>query len=422
MEAEAWESEWWRAPRPLGPGPPEEEPPREAAAAACPAAGAGEAAPAPSSSRAEAERVEGFLHRAARQRLRPWAAPGAGEHPQWHSYWSGRMRREAEQASAAAAAAAPPPEPAGAVLGSTPAAAEERRVRQGGRELVLRRLSREPAVWAVENLLSDEDCERLVAHGRRFCGAPEGWAPEQLGTARTAAVKRLEPGNWVDDGVRALVSERLRGLAPFGAEAGDVAQIAYTAPEPWEAAGEGAGKQSRLSIGLHLDTNHRQQDRFCTVLCYLNDVAAGGHTVFPCVDPRVADHGRRLAREGYRSTSDACDIRVEGDGVAVRAVAATPSAAALVEAAEASPAALRVRPRRGLGVVFFNMARPDAAAAAGEANGLSWHGGAAVTGDGTGEDGGAGGKWTLQAFLELPEDLKGAGNNARLKAVLDAVG
>ena len=40
----------------------------------------------------------------------------------------------------------------------------------------------------------------------------------------------------------------------------------------------------------------------------------------------------------------------------------------------------------------------------------------------TGEDGGAGGKWTLQAFLELPEDLKGAGNNARLKAVLDAVG
>ena len=413
-EAEAW---WARPPS---------EPPGEGAAAAFPAAAASPA-PAPSSSQAEAERVEGFLHRAARQRLRPWAAQGAGEHPQWHSYWSGRMHREAEQASAAAAA--PPPEPAGAARGSTPAAAEERRVRQGGRELVLRRLSREPAVWAVENLLSDEDCERLVAHGRRFCGAPEGWAPEQLGAARTAAVKRLEPGNWVDDGVRALVSERLRGLAPFGAEAGDVAQIAYTAPEPWEATGEGAGNeedgaggQCRLSIGLHLDTNHRQEYRFCTVLCYLNDVAAGGHTVFPCVDPCVVDHGRHLAREGYRSTSDACDIRVEGDGVAVRAVAATPSAAALVEAAEASPAALRIRPRRGLGVVFFNMARPDATAAPGEPDGLSWHGGAAVTGDGTGEDGGAGGKWTLQAFLELPEDLKGAGNKARLKAALDAVG
>ena len=86
------------------------------------------------------------------------------------------------------------------------------------------------------------------------------------------------------------------------------------------------------------------------------------------------------------------------------------------------PCALRSTHSFGLGVVFFNMARPDATAAAGEPDGLSWHGGAAVTGDGTGEDGGAGGKWTLQAFLELPEDLKGAGNKARLKAALDAVG
>ncbi|CAJ1367602.1 unnamed protein product [Effrenium voratum] len=126
-----------------------------------------------------------------------------------------------------------------------------------------------------------------------------------------------------------------------------------------------------LSIGLHMDVNGGFPFCVCSVIIYLNDVEQGGRTVFPCTDLRCRELGCQLARAGHTHTSHS---------------SASGKAADLVRLA--GEEGLRISPRAGAALWFFSLGD------AGEVDGSSWHGGAAV--------GGHLGKWTLQIFKEVP--------------------
>lgn len=186
--------------------------------------------------------------------------------------------------------------------------------------------------------------------------------------------------------------------------------------------------------GLHTDDNGGNLRRWATIIIYLHDIPSathGGETVFPPVDEVSARDARSLTAAGYKSTSAAIDFQVVGPGelsiLEAGPRAATRRAARLLATStaeynaqsgrqsntavdEAAAAAadgvvvsgkgvgtlLAVEPRKGDAVVFFPMARH--VGAKGEACPQAWHAGAAV---------GGGGKWALQVFDELPEDVVG---------------
>ena len=158
-----------------------------------------------------------------------------------------------------------------------------------------------------------------------------------------------------------------------------------------------------------MDTNHGQEDRFATIIIYLKTLPArsGGETVFACAgaDAHVRACAATLARGGYRSTSAACDLKVDEEGaLSVAAVEGGVShSAAVLEEAANGPSALCVRTVRGLALLSFSQLP------GGGVDCLSWHGGARV-------DAGGGGKWTAQVFLKLPRGFKpmpGGGSEVR---------
>ena len=106
------------------------------------------------------------------------------------------------------------------------------------------------------------------------------------------------------------------------------AQISLTLPE------KTGSHPDSPSIGLHVDQNNGNEDRFCTVLVYLNGgggggtgLVVGGSTVWPCV-PAAGSGGNRAAPAGTgrAATSappgfDVADVDTSGNEVRLRDVA-----------------------------------------------------------------------------------------------------
>lgn len=204
---------------------------------------------------------------------------------------------------------------------------------------------------------------------------------------------------------------------------------------------------SRMSLGLHVDTNNCRQRRWVTFIVYLQSTPAahGGHTVFPLALPRGAPEPRTAAQKKLRSAAEvllANNVHHTGQAINPLLGEQVYGAGQLLlqqaehVAAEASSGGggpsggdhaagiwwsptgtgLAVSPQRGSCVAFFTRS----GSSGGAIDPRSWHAGASVlvrgelplapeahagaASDGCVGGGRGGGKWTLQKFREAPAE------------------
>ena len=332
------------------------------------------------------------------------------------------------------------------------------------KQRIIRRLDKEIAsldvgttllpIWSCENFLSESECERLVELGiNGGCGSrPKLWQPG--GNARAGTKIMLQ-----DAAMLRLV--RRRAAQVFGipvdcdsSHSISNCQISFTAPEP-------ENPKDSPSIGLHVDQNNGNTDRWATVLVYLNTLpeSCGGSTVWPCmtaadsidditsingfysssissgsatfVDKESKNSGgivhdvdasgkttrflqttldacSHLLEVGITCTSDACHIATDEMDGSLQ-VAMVPGTVAAARLEEASNSGVRISPVIGRAVCFYSVL-PSALKDSVEPNARSWHGGLSV--DGTSPVG----KWTLQLFAQFRDMTPGTVRAATVMA------
>ena len=306
------------------------------------------------------------------------------------------------------------------------------------------RLQAASPIWCCERFLSPDECEALISLGKSggCASRPMLWQPGASFPHRAGTKAMLE-----DQAMLACVRERAAlvfGIPCDGPLSTASCQISFTAPEPTSPA-------NSASIGLHVDQNNSNDDRWATVLVYLNSLppSCGGCTVWPCADNSsvasalnnsasaddgglisgdlvhdvdasgtssrvirsVQDASRHLLDIGVTCTSDALDIATdEADGsLQVALVPGTVAAAKLEEAATTNNQGVKTLPRMGRAVCFFSVA-PTPSKDGVEIDVKSWHGGLSVAGASPV------GKWTLQLFARFRDSATGAQRAAMVKA------
>ena len=126
---------------------------------------------------------------------------------------------------------------------------------------------------------------------------------------------------------------------------------------------------------------------------------------------RAVAAGKLLAEAGHRNTAESCVVEVDPESGELE-VAELPenvsrAAACLLKAGEAcgqKSHVLRLPPMQGLAVVFFNSVADEARGHVPDF--MSWHGGASVAGNARS------GKWTVQCFESIPEQVVKDGSGA----------
>ena len=271
-----------------------------------------------------------------------------------------------------------------------------------------------PLVYVVDDFLTDEECDHLVALGQRRVKQLAKMRP-LLEAMSTSGAPLGAPGKMIEwracsapDAVAHEVEERIGRLMGAAARsmAASSAQTLHTeGGEGAEAAGDGGGDgggaaaaASRVPEGAHLDT-HRLEHRWGTCIVYLTTLGEedGGETCFPLATPGGGGGGPSaaaapsppdavaaatlLTRGGYCHTQDALD-----DG---RAPVVGAAERVLARSVRARACGLAVRPRKGTAAVFYTR---DAHSAVDPS---SFHFGAAVRTAGVE-------KWTCQIFKALP--------------------
>jgi len=249
-------------------------------------------------------------------------------------------------------------------------------------------LSRAPLTVLLRELLNAEETVALLAVATR---SVPGGSEARRGAPGAKHRGALEDP-W-DEAERAAIAVLNRRMEAVVGTKLCRWSVHYTAPDVEEHAVGVRG----LPLGLHVDTLHAPR-RFMTALLYLTTVPAGGGTAFPLAAPmdsgkqapwlhvleeRAVRSSQRLLDLGIEHTQQVSRVFERGDAAAV--------AVDLLEAYSANPSCgLSVQPIAGNVVLFFTRgidAQVDARA---------WHGGVVVT---------EGAKWTLQNFIELPDDV-----------------
>ncbi len=288
-------------------------------------------------------------------------------------------------------------------------------------------------IWSCEHFLSPEECEALIELGKRggCASRPALWQPGSCYPHRASTKSMLEDQTMLE-GIRRRAA-LVFGI-PLDSNSPTSCQISFTAPEP-------ACPPDSASIGLHIDQNNSNDDRWATVLVYLNSLPpnCGGCTVWPCarkddtsafsspsshgksvddglvhdvdasgLSPCVIlsrhDASRHLLKVGVTCTSDALHIATnEVDGsLQVALVPGSVAAAKLEEAATtANPGIIKTSPAMGRAVCFFSVV-PTSSNDGVVPDARSWHGGLSVAGPSPV------GKWTLQLFARFQEKCTGA--------------
>ncbi len=144
----------------------------------------------------------------------------------------------------------------------------------------------EPDIVVFENLLSDAECDRLIALSKPKL-KPSTIVENQTGVEKVIG-ERTSEGMFFQRDENALVSAletRLAKLVNMPAENGEGIQILHYA----------RGAEYRPHYDFFAPENpgsavHMQQggQRIATLVVYLNDVAAGGETIFPEINFSVA--------------------------------------------------------------------------------------------------------------------------------------
>ncbi|CAJ1392172.1 unnamed protein product [Effrenium voratum] len=273
--------------------------------------------------------------------------------------WEEQFRRQVS----AAKRDIPPP--------MSPPALQE--LRLAGTELRL--CSRSPLMLWAPHFCTEEECAQLIDLGFKTCKRHNSEA-QQMQRPAVGTQEELRGVATASLEVEDLPPEHRRLMAEMQRRVAELTGVPVHQHEinPFLKFDQPAGQDLQgddLSIGLHMDVNGGFPFCVCSVIIYLNDVEQGGRTVFPCTDLRCRELGCQLARAGHTHTSHS---------------SASGEAADLVRLA--GEEGLRISPRAGAALWFFSLGD------AGEVDGSSWHGGAAV--------GGHLGKWTLQIFKEVP--------------------
>jgi hypothetical protein len=274
------------------------------------------------------------------------------------------------------------------------------------------------SIFYSKDFLSQEECAELIALASMEAEVPKLWNPDTTHRTKTSVCLDDLAGSGNCHAKRLLEVVRLRAGTVFDIhfqESPSRCQITFSAPE--------AVSTNSPSIGLHVDQNNGNGDRWATVLVYLNTLPAGmgGSTTWPCAaesayenhssneeessggvedyDPETGapskimnlqDAGAHLLKAGITCTSDAIDVVTGAEGeIDVGMVPGTVSAAYLASAAGKS--GVTTTPVSGEAVMFYNVTLDTA-----EPDPRSWHGGLSVA------NACPFGKWTLQMFATFP--------------------
>jgi prolyl 4-hydroxylase len=153
------------------------------------------------------------------------------------------------------------------------------RVRAADREVEIGFVLRNPNIALIENLLSGDECDKLISLARGKLKRSEVVATQQAGFEVSAV--RTSEGAHFERGENAIVSrieQRLSALTGIPIEQGEPLQILYYKPggrylphHDYFETDQAGGQASMTSGG----------QRVATVVTYLNDVSEGGDTTFP---------------------------------------------------------------------------------------------------------------------------------------------
>jgi hypothetical protein len=195
------------------------------------------------------------------------------------------------------------------------------------RQIRVKTVSVAPRVFELDGFLADDECEHMIARAKReqLVDSTVG-AEVKLGSKsqqRTSQQAWVGPGQNNDDEVFRRVRQRVIDVAKLRLELAEDTQIVYYRP--------GTHYYSHHDYSERYDANPYYAaggNRLLTVLYYLNDVNEGGETRFPFGNSS-------LAADQVRFTY--------GDHVVGRHVCG-----------DDAPG-LRIRPKRGRAVMFYNL-------------------------------------------------------------------
>eukprot|EP00746_Dinoflagellata_sp_MGD_P143789 gnl/MRDRNA2_/MRDRNA2_76575_c0_seq1.p1 gnl/MRDRNA2_/MRDRNA2_76575_c0~~gnl/MRDRNA2_/MRDRNA2_76575_c0_seq1.p1 ORF type:complete len:558 (+),score=59.85 gnl/MRDRNA2_/MRDRNA2_76575_c0_seq1:158-1831(+) len=302
---------------------------------------------------------------------------------------------------------------------------ETKSEQQASRDVFWQMLCDHPVLYHCKDFLTPEECDAIIR-----------MSETKLIPIRGKMKSELNPAKLSPDDAKVLQDINLRITSLSGVALHDGENplaVHFTPPSHMSAPAETPGTEERMSLGLHVDTNHRER-RWLTFIVYLQSVLPknGGHTIFPLAlrrglaDSGIDDSGLRnasmtlLSRNSHHTRNLANDMQI-AKGVREAARDLLHKAEKLAHDAaqdrtsdleepwwDPSGVGLAVPPVRGSCVAFFTRS----AHTGGAIDPRSWHGGAAVVTESAAAKGTGTltnsmhrtGKWTLQKFREVPNE------------------